>query len=107
MFLIYLMGCVGIQVWAWRSLIRRLRGGTITRFQGVSRYAGWAFLPILLFVGGFAALVGIEEWLQVALIEERAALLIFPVFGLSSLGAAAFVVRCAFLRATRGGRPAA
>jgi hypothetical protein len=107
MFLIYLMGCVGIQVWAWRSLIRRLRGGTLTRLQGVCRYAGWAFLPILLFVGGYAAMVGIEEWLHVAIIAERAALLVFPVFGLSVLGTAAFTVRCAFLRATPGARPAA
>lgn len=107
MFLIYLMGCVGIQVWAWRSLIRRLRRGSITRLQSVCRYAGWAFLPILLFVGGYAALVGIEEWLHVAIIAERAALLVFPVVGVSVLGTAAYTVRCAFLRATPGGRPAA
>jgi len=98
MFLIYLIGCVGMQVWAWRSVVRRLQGGTITRLQGASRYAGWAFLPVLLFVGGFAAMVGIEEWLQVALIEERAALLAFPVFGLAVLGTVAFTVRCALLR---------
>ena len=52
----------------------------------------------LLFVGGFAAMVGIEEWLHVALVEERAALLAFPVFGLSILGTVAFTVRCACLR---------
>lgn len=98
MFLIYLIGGVGLQVWAWRSLIKRLQGGTITRLQSASRYAGWAFLPVLLFVGGFAAMVGIEEWLQVALIEERAALMVLPMFGLSVLGTLAFTVRCAFVR---------
>jgi hypothetical protein len=98
MFLVYLIGCVAMQVWAWRSLIKRLRGGTITRLQSASRYAGWAFLPVLLFVGGFVAMVGIEEWLHVAFVEERAALLAFPVFGLSVLGTVAFTVRCAFLR---------
>lgn len=98
MFLIFLIGCVGMQIWAWRSVIGRLQGGTITRLQGASRYAGWAFLPVLLFVGGFAAMVGIEEWLQVALIEERAALLAFPVFALSVLGTVVFTIRCAFLR---------
>ena len=98
MILIYLIGSVVMQAWAWRSLIARLQGGTITRLQSVSRFAGWAFLPVLLFVGGFAAMVGIEEWLQVALIEERAALLAFPVLGVAVLGTVAFTVRCALLR---------
>ena len=98
MFLIYLIGGVGVQVWAWRSLIDRLQDGTITKLQSASRYAGWAFLPVLLFVCGFVAMVGIEEWLQVALIEERATLLALPVVGLSFLGTVAFTVRCAFWR---------
>lgn len=98
MFLIYLIGCVGMQAWAWRSVVRRLQAGTITRLQGASRYAGWAFVPVLLFVGGFAAMVGIEEWLHVALIQERAALLTLPVFGLAVLGTVVFTIRCAFLR---------
>jgi hypothetical protein len=92
-----LIGSVGLQVWAWRRLIRRLQGGTIARIRGASSYAAWAFLPVLLFVGGFAVMVGIEEWLQVALIEERAALWAFPVFALSVLGTLAFTIRCAFV----------
>ena len=98
MILIFLIGCVAIQVLAWRSIVRRLQGGAMTTLQGASRYAGWAFLPLLLFVGGFAAMVGIEEWLDVALVEERAALLAFPAFALSVLGTALFWIRCAFLR---------
>lgn len=98
MLLIYLIGCVGMQVWAWRSVVRRLNGGTITRVQGASRYAAWAFLPVLLFVGGFAGMVGIEEWLRTTLVEERAALLAVPVSGLAVLGTVVFTVRCAFLR---------
>ena len=98
MFLIFLIGSVGVQVWAWRSVVRRLQDGAITRMQGASKYAGWAFLPVILFVGGFAAMVGIEEWLQVAIVEERAALLAFPVLTLSVLGTLAFTIRCALMR---------
>jgi hypothetical protein len=94
MFVLFLIGCLGVQVWAWRSVGRRLQAHTITRLRAFWTYAGWAFLPVLLFVGGFAAMVGIEEWLQIAVIGERAALLAFPVFVLSVLGTAVFGIRC-------------
>lgn len=103
MFLVCLIGSVGLQVWAWRRLIRRLRAGTITTLRGASAYAAWAFLPVVLFVVGFAVTVGIEEWLQVPLVEERAALWALPVFALSVLGTLAFTIRCAFV-ARRLGR---
>jgi hypothetical protein len=43
-------------------------------------------------------MVGLEEWLNIALIGERAVLLAFPVFGMAVLGTAAFAVRCLFVR---------
>ena len=98
MFLVFLISSLGLQVWAWRSLIRRVQIRALTRLQGTARYAGWAFLPVLLFVGVFFAMVGLEEWLHMALIEERAALLALPVLGLSTLGSVGFVVRSAFVR---------
>jgi Kef-type K+ transport system membrane component KefB len=52
----------------------------------------------LSFVAIFMAMVGLEEWLNVALIEERAALLALPVLALSALGTIGFTVRCAFVR---------
>lgn len=96
--LICVIGSLGVQLWAWRSLTWRLQAGSITRLRSVLRYTGWALLPVVLFVAGFAAMAGIEEWLQVALIEERAALLAIPVLGLSVLGTASFAIRCAFVR---------
>jgi len=98
MFLAFLMGSIVLQTWAWRRLVRRLEGGTLTGLQAASRYAGWAFLPVLLFVAIFMAMVGLEEWLNVALIEERAALLALPVLAVSVLGTSGFTVRCAFVR---------
>ena len=87
MVLIGLIAGVGVQVWAWRSLSRRLEGRTITQLQGASRYAAWAVLPVLLFVGGCATMAGIGH----------AALLACPVFGLSVLGTMVFATRCAFV----------
>lgn len=101
MFLLFLTGSVGLQVWAWHRLIGRVQAGALTRLQGVARYVCWAFLPVLLFVAGFLAMVGLEEWLRLALIEERAALLALPVLGLSVLGSAAFAVRSALVRSAR------
>jgi hypothetical protein len=93
-----LIGSIVLQAWAWRSLVGRLRAGTLTRLQTAARYAGWAFLPALSFVAVFVAMVGLEEWLGVALVEERAALLAWPVLALSVLGTIGFTVRCAFVR---------
>jgi hypothetical protein len=87
MVLIHLIGCLGVQVWSWRSLSRRLKRGTITQLQGALRHAGWAFLPVLLFVGGCATMVGIQH----------AALLACPALGLSVLGTMVFAIRCAFV----------
>jgi hypothetical protein len=98
LFVTLLIGSIILQAWAWRSLAGRLQGDTLTRLQTASRYAGWAFLPVLLFVAAFMAMVGLEEWLKVALIEERAALLAVPVLALSVLGTIGFTVRCAFVR---------
>lgn len=95
---VFLIVSVGLQVWAWRSLIPRVRAGALTRMAGATRYASWAFLPLMLFVGTYLAMVGVEEWLHVALLEERTALLALPMLGLSTLGSAGFAVRCAFLR---------
>jgi hypothetical protein len=100
MLLVLLIGSVALQAWAWRSLARRIRHGALTRVQGAARFAGWAFLPVALFVAGFFAMVGLEEWLDVPLIEERGALLFLPVLGTAILGSLGFAVRSAFLGRT-------
>ena len=101
MFPLLLIGQIALQVWAWRRLIRRLKSGRLTGFQGAARYAGWALLPVALFITIYLVLVGLEEWRHVALIGERTALLVVPVFALSLFGSIGFAVRCAFVRANR------
>jgi hypothetical protein len=98
MFFIYLIGCVALQVWVWRRLMRRLRAHALTRLQCILHFSWWALLPIVVFVGGFALLVWIEELLDVALIEERSVLLGLRVIGLSVVGTFLFAVRCALAR---------
>ncbi len=98
MLVLFLMVSVGLQIWAWRSQIQRVRVGALTKMGGALRYAGWAFLPLLLFASVYLAMVGVEEWLHVAVIEERTALLALPMLGLSTLGSVGFAVRCAFVR---------
>jgi hypothetical protein len=99
MYVLALVGGIVLQAWAWRQLTSRLKTGAITKPQGMLRYAAWAFLPLFCLVGGFALMIGMEEWLSVALIEERAPLLVIPVFALGAFGTIAFVVRCLSLRA--------
>jgi hypothetical protein len=100
MFPFLLVGQIALQVWAWRGLMGRLRGGTLTRLQAVTRYAGWAFLPVVLFVAIYLAMVGLEEWWDIALIGERTVLLAVPVCALSVVGSIGFAVRSALVRRT-------
>lgn len=96
--LVSLIVSAGVQVWAWRRVVGRQRQAGLTRLQSVARYAAWAFLPLLLFIAGFFAMVALEEWLRVSLIGERWALLILPLLGLAGLGTTAFAVRCVLVR---------
>jgi hypothetical protein len=100
MFPLFLVGQLALQVWVWRRLIGRLKDGTLTRIQGAARYAGWGFLPVALFVTIYVAMVGLEEWWHIALIEERTALLTVPVLALSVVCSIGFAIRCAFVRRT-------
>lgn len=100
-FAVYLAGSLAVQVWAWRRLLARVRRGETTRSRGALQYAGWAFLPLVLFIAGFALMIGMEEWFSLALIPERAALLVIPVFALSVLGTILFAIRSAFPRPAR------
>jgi hypothetical protein len=101
MYPILLIGSIALQVWTWRRLIGRVKDGTLARRRGAARYAGWAFLPVVMFVAIYLAMVGLEEWWGVALIEERTALLFLPVFALSVIGSIGFAVRCGIVRNAR------
>lgn len=98
MFPLLLLGAIGLQVWTWQRLIAGLRNRALTKLQCVLRYTAWTSLPLFLLVGIFLAMIGLEELFQVALVGERSALLVFPVFGIWIVGAIAFAARCAFAR---------
>lgn len=108
MLLVLLVGSLALQVWAWRTISKRIEWGGMTKLQGAARYAFWAFLPLLVFVGIFFGAVGVEEWLGVALISEPVArgtpLVALLLFTLSGLGWLGFAVRSAFLHKPRAPR---
>jgi hypothetical protein len=96
-----LLGSIALQVWAWRSLQRRVMSGAVTRPAALLRYGGWALLPLLLFVGLFLSAIGAEELTGTATIPEplaRIALLIAALLlGLAGLGWLSFSILCALV----------
>jgi len=82
-----------VQIWAFKRC-RRVRATAPWRRRRCLLNVALAWLPVPLFVLGFAALIGLEELLQESLIDERAGLLIAPVVGLSVLGSLAIMIRC-------------
>ena len=99
MFPLLMIGALALQFWAWRRIASRLKNGPLTRSRPRRATQGGPFCrrcccssPI------YFAMVGLEEWRHVALIDERAAFLIVPVLTLSVVGTIGFAVRCAFVR---------
>lgn len=60
MLLVLLVGSLALQAWAWWSLRRRVLCGEMTRLGASVRYGGWAVAPLVLFIGFFLGLVGVE-----------------------------------------------
>jgi hypothetical protein len=104
MLLLFLVGSIVLQAWAWWRLRKRVLGGEMTRLTATARYAGWAAAPFLLFVGILSGLVGVEELSGSAIIPEpmgRVALAMSALLlGIAGLGWAAFSISCALI-----GRP--
>jgi hypothetical protein len=98
LFSLFVIAAIVLQAWAWQRLVTRMLSGALSRGQGALRYTGWAFVPVIVFVALFMAMVGLEEWLGLALVPERSPLLVIPVFALSVLWTLAFWGRCLFLR---------
>jgi hypothetical protein len=103
---VLLAGSVALQAWAWRRLRRRVVAREVTRIAASVRYGGWAVAPLLLFVGFFFGLAGLEELFDSAIIPEllgRAALPIaMLLLGVAALGWLCFSVFCAFSRRIPG-----
>jgi len=99
MLLVLLVGSIALQIWAWRRLRGRVVAGDVTRFGGVVRYGGWAFAPLLLYVGFFFGLVGLEELSGAAIIPEPVGRATLPVaallLGVALLGSLSFSILCA------------
>jgi hypothetical protein len=100
-----LIAALTLQVWVWSRLTGRLREGRLSVGRAVARYAATALLPFAGFAVGFFSLVGLEEWLGVALLSEplsRAtpvvALLLLAFF---VLGSSAFAIWSTYVRASQ------
>lgn len=61
-----LVAPVACFVWQFR----RVRNGRSSRAQGILRYVGWSSAPLLIFVGLFFVMVGVEELVGVSLVGE-------------------------------------
>jgi hypothetical protein len=102
MFLALLIAALALQAWGWARLATGVRSGRLGCGQAVLRYSGLALLPFAGLVAAFFPLVGLEEWLGVAVLSEpvsRAA----PLAGLVLLvlvvaGSGAFAAWCALRR---------
>ena len=101
MLLVLLLGSIGLQAWAWRSLQRRVTSGTVSKPAALLRYGGWALVPLLLFTGLFLGAIGAEELSGAAIIPEllgRAALPVAALLlGIAGLGWLSFLILCALV----------
>lgn len=109
MLFVLLVGSVALQAWAWRRLRRRVATGEFTRFGGSIRYGGWALVPLLLFVGVFFGLVGLEELSGGAIISEPMGRATLPMaillLGIAGLGGVCFSISCALIGGVPAGKP--
>ncbi len=100
------LGVLLVPLAVFARQLRNVRRGRRSRLGGTLAFAVFASLPVVLYVGVFMALVGIEELTGTALIDEGYArsLLIVAVGGLGAvaLGTLLFAVVAAFTR--RGAR---
>lgn len=71
----------------------RVRGGRRTRRAAILRCAVFSVLPVVLYVGLFLALVGVEELTGVALVGEGYARTL-PLAAVAGLGLALFATLC-------------
>ena len=101
MLLVLLLGSIGLQAWAWRSLQRRVISGTVSKSGALLRYGGWALVPLVLFMGLFLGAIGAEELSGAAIIPEplgRAALPVAALLlGVAGLGWLSFLILCALV----------
>ncbi|MGH9462259.1 MAG: hypothetical protein ACRD1X_13635 [Vicinamibacteria bacterium] len=81
----------------------------MTRLGASVRYGVWAVAPLLLFIGSFLGLVGVEELSGSAIIPEPMGRVVLPMsallLGIAGLGWASFSISCAVIgRRQRAGK---
>ena len=65
MFLI-LLAPIASFVWQFRKVHR----GVSSRFKGIVLYAAYSTVPVLMYIGIFLVLVGVEDLLNISLVDE-------------------------------------
>ena len=102
-----LFSTVGACVYAFRGLRRRVRQRRCSKAAAVFWYAGASFLPLIVFLSFFLAIVGVEELTGEAWIGELFARSAIPAgaiaAGLAVTANLAFVLALAMMK--RGPRP--
>lgn len=102
MFLLLLLGCVALQAWAWRSLRRRLRSGSLTKLGAVVRYSAWALAPLVALAALFFGVIGLEEVTGAALLPEPLGRATLPAAAvllcLAGLGILSFGIQVAVVK---------
>ncbi len=97
-----LVGMVTVPLAACAWQYRRMRSGRRTRRAAILRCAVFSVLPVVLYVGLFLALVGVEELAGVALIGDGYArslpLVVIAGLGLAFIGTLVLTVLALFVR---------
>jgi hypothetical protein len=98
-FFVFLILLAPIASFVWQ--FRRVHRGVSSRFKGIVLYAAYSAVPVLMYIGIFLALVGVEELLNTSLVGEGYArsLMIVSVGGaaLIIVGTIAFSIAVAFI----------
>ena len=99
-FLVFLILLAPIASFVWQ--FRRVHRGVSSRFKGIVLYAAYSAVPVLMYIGIFLALVGVEELLNTSLVGEGYArsLIIVGVGGtaLVIVGTIIFSIVVAFIK---------
>ena len=99
-FFMFLILLAPIASFVWQ--FRRVHRGVSSRFKGIVSYAAYSTVPVLMYIGIFLVLVGVEELLNISLVDEGYArsLMIVGVGGaaLVIVGTIIFSIVVAFIK---------
>lgn len=70
---------VGVPIWAFVRLRRRVAAGELARWRGVGYYTLWLLLPLLLYLFVFGLLVAAEAVFGIAVVSEGMGRTLLPL----------------------------